>query len=306
MPNWSNQVLRDYIGSAVHFFADIFSAVSAEPWRSAFASAIGLFVGAWITSRANRKRLAREELNAVTAAIALSFSICNRFLGMKRQFVRPWHEEYEALQRRHSALQDTKLILPSGTTFKFQANLQTISPTKTPIDALEKILFERVSMRGRGIVAAADLSGAIDGLKQSIEARNQLTQEFKELTEEKVPSLYLGLPDDRGHIDSRFKDNLAALVAQTDDCIFFSKTLGEDLVKYGKGLRRKQAQRLQSLGLPKMQSTDWTMAEKAKLLPAEDMFTDWLRGFKSKPSFPQRIWILIRRPFVHHPPDKQP
>jgi uncharacterized protein (TIGR03382 family) len=46
-------------------------------------AALGVLAGAWLTSRRETKRAVVEELNSISAALALCFSITSKFLGLK-------------------------------------------------------------------------------------------------------------------------------------------------------------------------------------------------------------------------------
>jgi hypothetical protein len=70
---------------------------------------------------------------------------------------------------------------------------------------------------------------------------------------------------------------------QTDDCIFFSRILADDLLEYGKRLRRRHAWRLR-LALPSVAPADWSEAERQGLLPANSEYAQWLKGFQRKPT----------------------
>jgi hypothetical protein len=84
------------------------------------------------------------------------------------------------------------------------------------------------------------------------------------------------------------RQNIEALEKQTDDCIFFSMHLAEQLIKYGNGLRRKSW--MYRHGMKKFLPANWSIAEKQGLLPNEADFADWLRGFVPRPSWWKRFW----------------
>ena len=109
----------------------------------------------------------------------------------------------------------------------------------------------------------------IDGLKHIIEARNELAREFQQstLNDEHKAELYFGLRNARGITDERIKNNIDALSLYTDDSIWFSKILADDLLKYGKRRRKHFSWRFN--GLPKFAEESWAQAEAQGLIPPD-------------------------------------
>ena len=145
------------------------------------------------------------------------------------------------------------------------------------------MIFEKTSIRGRALVAVTDLVGVIEGLRVAIEARKELSEEIrtrKDKTSADIVAFYLGTRTPNGHIDERHSTNLDAIFLQTDDCIFFSRILALDLVKYGNALRLRYLWRYW-LWLPKMQDADWSTAEASGLLPPNSQYDSWLKGFRT-------------------------
>lgn len=250
------------------------------------AAAFGTFAGAWATSRRETKRAVVAELTSLSAARALSFSICNRFLALKKQHVQSMYVKYSAARSR--VMEDVR---HGDRDPKFPADLQSLTPVWLPIEALERQLFEKTSARGRAMAAAIDLIGAIDGLNQAIRNWSELVLEFRQaspLTRRQLAEKYFGLATADGVVDDRFRANVFSLSNQTDDCIFFSKILADDLYTYTRRLRRRNAWKFR-LSVPKEQPPDWTFAEAEGLLPNEMDCANWLRGFRKLPNRLQRI-----------------
>jgi hypothetical protein len=259
-------------------------------------AAFGAFAGAWAASRRETKRAVVAELNSVAAARMLTFSICNKFLGLKRQHILPTYTEYrrsreEFMRLRAMFERGEHIPIP-----EFRADLRTISPIWVPTQSLERQVFEKISIRGRALAAAVDLVGATDGLEKSIRYREELISEIKQQSPWQPLPLalkYYGLRTPDGVIDERFQSNLLALHAQTDDCIFFARTLGENLFEYGSQLRRRNAWKF-AFALPKMARENWAFAEAAGLLPDPGLYENWLRGFPRPPNRLERWRRLFR------------
>jgi hypothetical protein len=250
-------------------------------WGTLVTAAFGAFTGGWIASRAFTKRAVVAELNGLSAAQTVCFAICNRFVGLKRQLVLPMKQRFDKVQSEHKKF----LNKPKATrgAFTFAADFQTLTPLTTPAEALQKMIFEKTSIRGRALVAVVDLVAIIESLRLTIEARTELSSEIrnrKDKTDADIAALYLGIKTSDGHIDERYRTNLEAIYLQTDDCIFFSRTLASDLVTYGNSLRRRYLWRYW-LWLPKMQDADWSMANASGLLPPDSQYDSWLCGFRT-------------------------
>ncbi len=196
------------------------------------SAAFGAFAGAWINNRIQAKKTALAELNGVSSATMLGVSICNSCLGFKRQFVAPMHERFVQLRNGY----DQEVIArKEGRTTNFVASveLQTLMLPKMPTELLERHVFEKISIRGRALAAAVQLASSIEGLAKAIENRNGLIDEFRELPQDRRLSFYLGLRSAEGIIDDRYGATIRGIFDQTNDCIFFSRILAEDLLKYG-------------------------------------------------------------------------
>jgi hypothetical protein len=271
-----------------------------EFWLGTLASAaFGAFAGAWINNRIQTKRAVIEELNAVRAALVLCFSISNRFISLKRQHVRSMRERYiQARQKYDDSKQRARTHRgPQPFVYNLQADLQTLTPVAVPIQVLERYIFEKISIRGRALAAAVDLVGAIDGLDKTIAYRNDPIAEIRKespLQPEILAERYFGLRNTAGVTDERFKAIIEAIYNQTNDCIFFSRILADDLLGYGNRLRRKNAWKYR-LGIPRLKGADWSIAQKEGLLPSDKDYASWLGGFRSDLTLWQRFLARMRR-----------
>jgi chaperonin GroES len=259
------------------------------------SAAFGAFAGAWINSRIQAKKTAVAELNSVNSAIALCVSMCNSSLAFKRQFVAPMHEAYERVRKEYDktiAARREGLNAP----FNPRAELQTLMLPKMPTEAFERYVFEKISIRGRALAAAVQLVGSIDGLANAIKTLNELIAEFRETPPDQRLAKYLSLRSAEGVVDDRYRAAVAGIFDQTNDCIFFSRILAEDLLKYGHRLRVRYHRRFR-FGLPKLDQADWSKAETAGLMPSAELYKAWLDGFKPAPSSWRRLIAWLRRPF---------
>jgi len=284
----------------VDFLYDLYLTVSQyfpEYWAGTIASAaFGVLAGAWINSRIQTRKSVVEELNAIRAALSLCFSITNRFVNLKLQYVRSTrdrfaqdrqeYEEFKERARTHKG--------PPQLVYEFRGDLRTLSPITVPIQVLERCVYEKISVSGRALAALSDFTSAIDGLKESTKYRNEWIEEVRkeQLPDDLLAERYFGLINPTGMTDQRFKGNIEAIYSQTDDCIFFPLILAEDLSKRGNQLRRKNRWKYW-FGLPKTMKADWSTARAQGLILKDDECALWLGGFKEEPTRWQRIRARI-------------
>jgi hypothetical protein len=247
----------------------------ASNFATIVAGGFGAFFGAvgaqFIISRGQNRQAVVGELNNINAAVSLCTAVCNGFLGLKRQHAAAIGTRFEADLEAHRRGQVV------------QFDLQTLSPVHSPIEQLERLAYEKISIRGRGIAAAVELGAAIRYLSISIAYRNELIEEFRKepLSEQEKINRYFGLQVQRV-ADQRFASNVKAICAQTDDGIFFSRILADDLVSYGARLRKRHRRKYLK-PLPKIGAVDWSYAENLGLMPPRKAYKVWLRRFKDDP-----------------------
>jgi hypothetical protein len=253
----------------------------------------GVVFGAWLTSRAQTKRAIVAELHALRAAQALCFSVANKALAIKRQHIRPMKEALDAAIAAHAVFAAN----PIGP-LAIQLDLKTLSQTNFPTTALEKILFDKCFLGGEGVATTVAVSDAADDLKLSIDFRNDLIAEFRKnppANHQQRLEVYLGLPAN-GAMDERFKNNVHALFAQANDCIFFARRLGDLILKSENTLRRPNAWKYRLPGT-KLKPANWSVAERAGLIPPDADYSDWLKGFVKDPSNFERLKNWLRSLF---------
>lgn len=253
--------------------------------RSLLSAAIGVVFGAWVASRAQTKRTIVAELHALRAAHALCFSIANKSLSLKKQFLRPLKHAFDEAFAAHAAY----IHSPLGV-FGLQIDLRTISETEFPAAALEKILLDKCFLPGEAIATMTAVTDAVHDLKTSLKLRNDLVDEFRKNpppTHEQKAARYFGIAagDQR---DERFKDNVGALYVQADDCIFFARRLSDQILSVENKLRRRNRWKYWLPGR-KLKPAIWKRAEEDGLLPLDSDYANWTRGFAKDPSIVDRL-----------------
>lgn len=252
---------------------------------SFFTALAGAFAGAcsaaWIVSRIERKRRLLEEIQNTNAAITEAFWITNSFCVVKGQLIKPLKDAFDKQRSEMADFQKAReqRSIPSNQPFAYEANFQDIKPIRVSMEALRRLLFEKISIVGRPLNLAAVLSLSVDGLNSSLENRNEIIATYKANppdSVEKSASIYFGLPDKEGHVDTSYPDTVDGIAHQTDDCIFYSKLLGDDLVEHGQKLSKAYGRKS-----PKIQKIDFEKADQDGLIPDSSLYLDWLNMKKS-------------------------
>lgn len=243
----------------------------------------GAFAGAWAAQRIAEKEKLRDqllkEIRSINTAIMLAFGICNSLLSIKRQHVKALKENFDA---QAAALQDYKKKRDAGliskeAEFHFLADLQLLTLPPLPIDILQTVAFEKATLGGRPINLTTTLGQTIHNLSLSMAMRNKLIETFMATKEEIKAEEYFGLPT-KGQVNEMYPSLLRAIYQQTDDGIFFSHLLAQDLIEHG-NKAVEQFNKSFKKGAPKVNKADFSKAEKLGLMPSAENYADWFTSF---------------------------
>lgn len=115
-------------------------------------------------------------------------------------------------------------------------------------------------------------------MAESLGLRNEVIANFRAsspVPDSVLTPLYFGLRNKTGRVDLTYPNCVDAISSYTDDCIFFSKLLIEDLVQHGRRLVGTFGKRG-----PKIHNPDWSKATQMNLIPDEKLYAEWLSAFK--------------------------
>jgi hypothetical protein len=115
------------------------------------------------------------------------------------------------------------VAVPHRGIFEAPIPLHSLGQIKFPSQALEKIILEKCFLGTEAAATLIAVTDATEDLRQSIDLRNALVNDFQKnppASHLLIMERYLGLRTADGRRDERIRDNVAALYAQTDDCIF--------------------------------------------------------------------------------------
>lgn len=263
------------------------------------AGAIGAAAGSFATQSAiNRHEQladARAELNAANHAINICFVIMNQYLSFKRQMVLPMVQAFQTLDEDFARARTA----PIAGVMTFDTDLKVLPAVDPPIDQLERLVLEKVSMGGRGLSAAMQIRGVAQLLNGALIERAKLIQkiEDRQLDGPELAALYLGLETDRG-ADTRFKDNIRAISLYADDGIFFTHQTMRDLRKHAVELLQKHGRKLGSTRRA-VPSFDFTKTPEG-LVPPDSAYAAWLQGFSNRKPW-WKFWDRPQQEVVNSP-----
>lgn len=256
-----------------------------------------------IAEREKRREELLKEIRHTNAAINVAGAICNSLLALKKQHIASLKKKFdegkaaiEAFEARIAAGNR-----PSGP-FTFVADLQTLSLQRLPIAILQNQIFEKLSVVGRPLTLATTLAETAVNLSQSMERRNSLIELYKAqfmANGATVPAaLYFGLPIN-GQVNEDYPATVKHIHALTDDVIFFSHLLCEDLGGHGNDLVARFKKMFPRDAQPIV--TKWDFSAHANLFPDPKLFHNWTTNFlrvtSAVPSFLSRWFPTFYRAY---------
>jgi hypothetical protein len=255
-------------------------------------SLAGALFGAWagaaaaqrISERAKDREQQVAQIRATNAAIMSGFAIFNVIASLKNQQVRDLFTRFNT-QLNELKMHQTGLAagtVQPGTPFEFHADLLSLQMPLVPIESVKTLVYEKLSLNGRPLAAVSSLASSLDTLSLCISERNKLIEKFKNLgpsSPAALPALYFGLPYGGGHVSTEYADIIEAIHRNTDDAVFFSKQLCEDLEKYGNQILETHKKSNKHTKL-KINSAIFTIAESKNLIPARAEYEEWLSTYQ--------------------------
>ena len=263
---------------------DVLVAILNSPFvLSLLGAAAGACIGAIVATRLVGKRQRREELVAeirgTNVATMVALSICHKVLSLKRGHVLPLATKFAAdmaawneftRQRRTGERQ-------GNTPPPISIDLRVVPSMTFPVMTLQRLLFDRISMFGRSLALMTTLSETAAWLTNANAKRNELVDRLRRLPDATgVAQLYFGAPSPTGVANAEYPDAVAAVSSHTDELIFFSATLANDLAAHAQQLRADWIKEFGRRNVPGITAVDFTAARQNGLMPDDAKFAEWL------------------------------
>lgn len=267
-------------------------------------AAAGAFAGAWasqrIADRSKRKSELLLQFRSINAAIMVSGTICNSYLGFKKQFAAPLLEKFNRDKGdAYASIEKHRTGQIDGAQYHFQADFRSFVVPLAPIESLKELVYSKLSLTGRPLSAVAHAEQAISGLAVAMAKRDAFAERplAGTITDKELPYYYFGITLPSGHTNELYPDLVDAIHSYTNDIVFFSSHLCDDLVAHGKRVRTAY---IQDFGkkIPEVTTIDFSGPKASGLFPPESEHAAWLAGFREIDSGKVKIsgwWRRWRR-----------
>lgn len=286
MPNWLIQLSNDLacVGRAI-LQSDLTSTIAIAFVTACAGAFAGAFAAQRIAERVRSRGELLKEIRNANAGISVAFSLFNSFYVLKKQHVAPLKSDFDAQKAKLAHVQETRQQGEGPSkVFRFQADFETLQLLIVPIERIQAIIFDGLSVTGRPLNVASALMQTSHSLNRSIDQRNELIRKFRANSpnpDDELTRLYFGLPDRDGNIDKNYPMSIEAIYSQTDDCIYFSKLLIEDLIKHGESLKRAYEKKFRGKP-PNIHQVDLSSLENQGMMPPPENYRNWTDAFEKK------------------------
>ncbi|WPK03033.1 hypothetical protein R6U79_12545 [Pseudomonas putida] len=268
-------------------------------FTTVFGALAGAWLGAWAAQRiAGSNKLRdelRNELRSTNAGIMLSHTIANVTYALKKHHIKSLKELYDKDCMAFEEYKQERAAGRGEAAFKMAPNLDRLEEISPPIDALQEIVMGKVSTTGRAIASVTALADAVRNLNSALRGRNELIEKIKE---DKLPPgarvehFYFGIPYAEGKANLEYGCYVQALSLYTNDTIFFSMKLSDDLREHGLHVAQKYKRKFRDEA-PGVSNFDWSKAEEEGLLPKDEDYESWLSGFQKPSPEPKSRWLRL-------------
>jgi hypothetical protein len=258
---------------------------------SLVGAGVGAFTAQWIAARNKSHDDLLREIRSANSACAMAYSITDSFITVKKDIVKPLADTF-AQQRSNAEIARKNFIPGVSGPIGVSMDLQTFNMLRTPISHLQDIVFKNISAPVRAVNVVAVLDRTILEIETFHKERNGLCDEFRERGVN--PDQYFGFATDKG-ADQRYSSVLHNLTQYTDDAIYFSRLLGDDLRTYANGLKALLPYK-QKARAPVITSADFS--KEAAMLPDPAKYKDYETMFVRIPSSSPK-WKFWRREKTH-------
>ncbi len=266
---------------------EIAVALLCSPFTLALLGSLaGAFAGAVAAVRIVERRKLREELvkeiRNTNAAIMVSLGICNKALVLKKQHVLPLKAKFAA---DHAAYAEFVRQRRTGerqgnATPQIAVDTRAVPGLSFSTGTLQSLMFGKIAITGRALALMTTLAETAAWLLAANTQRNELVDRMRRLAPgaAELPSLYFGVPSPTGQANRAYPDAVAAMASRTDEMIFFSATLCDDLLAHGRQLRATFVERFGRKDAPPLNGVDLSAERAAGLMPPEANYSEWLNG----------------------------
>jgi hypothetical protein len=273
-------------GQACYVLETIGAGMNSSFSTALLGSLAGAFAGAIaaqrIAERSKRREALLTEIRSTNSAIMIAGSICNTVLAVKIQHVKPLWDKYQADEAARAEFEHKRKVGQSqgNAPFQFTAELRTFPCPTLPIGTLQDLVFNRLTVYGRPLSTVATLAQSVVEMADAYVHRAELIEAFNsgQVPADQMPYYYFGLRLPTGHTNRKYPDIVSAISSYTDDCIFFSSLLANDLHAHGQQLRTAYEKAFGKCA-PTISRADFSAVKENGMHPPDTEYADWLKGF---------------------------
>ncbi len=265
---------------------DVAAGILNSPFvLSLLGAAAGACLGVVVATRLVRQRQRREELateiRSTNVATMVALSICHKVLSLKRMHVLPLSTKFatdmaawnEFVRQRRTGERQGNTPPP------LSIDLRTVPSLTFPVVTLQRQLFDKITLSGRSLALMTTLSETAGWLTNANAKRNELIDQIRRLPNAAgVSQIYFGAPSAAGVSDAAYPEAVASVVGYTDDLIYFSSTLANDLAAHGLALRAAWVKEFGAKHVPEVTAVDFAAARSNGLMPDASKYAEWLAG----------------------------
>lgn len=216
-------------------------------------------------------------------AVVLATTCANMAMSLKSQHVQPISRELTASQEAVETIHANTITLGSELKGSIPANLSSLTPLVTPIEALKNFVYTMNLSDPYAVAAVAQLEQSILELNAAIAMREALIMEHRQsgpMSRFKDLCWLLGLVQEDGTVDERYPSSVQAMLQYTNDVIFYSVYLAEQMTTHSQLLHRNI--RKLRMRVPSPHAVDFSMARCRALIPEHLEYESWLNGMRKK------------------------
>lgn len=263
------------------FLGSILSSTFVLSCIGALAGAAAGALGAQrVIERGKRKEELLKEIRNTNAAIMVAFTIVNTTLGLKGQLVKPMRDKFKADQERFKKHRwERRVGLRQGNVpYVLQVDFKNFLSATLPVDTLKALVYERINSYGKPLGIVAQVESAAAGLSFSIDERRRVIADFQAnaFQGEALAFRYFGEMAPDGQVYAEYADLIQVISDYTDDLIFFSSSLADELIKHGKAVRSKFTKKFGS-EVPHINTMDFSDVKEKGLFPSEERYASWAK-----------------------------
>lgn len=279
---WGKTGMAMMDNSTIAFLSDLKEFANSSVVSSLFGALAGAWGGAFAVQKISQSARYRDEMlreiRSVNTSLHLLHTMAVAFLTFKEQHAKGLVKSYESQRAQaHEAAQPRQAGSPPPK-IGF-VNLSMIELLRPRLDLLETHALLEMTATGRILHLYSALAQTVQSLNYVIEQRNEFAAEASRLDKQELSSRLFGLPLPDGSIDDRYGHNVRAIGKLTDDCIYFSIKLMQQLESHGSRVRQLYVRR-HDRNAPQVDRV--RLLEKQALLPEFRTYRRWEDALATK------------------------